>query len=513
MKLRRWALIALAVLPFQLILLQHLSDGPEATGFLQYDSPYYVANGRAVFERGNGFAGPNPYDPSPAAPAIYFQWLTWLFGFAVKVLGMDPGVVFVVVGLLATFVGGELTLQLVETMLPEARWRRTLFLLTTWGGGLLCVAAMGANLVSGRPAAWDLFRFDPGHGWWFLNWGRNFVLPTEAVYHALSAATWLGVLRRRWGVALGAAGALALTHPFSGVEQLLILLAWCGVCAVRERTPASLGRAAIVAAMLALFGGYYFWFLNRFPSHRALVSGWSAVWDFSTVSLVFASGLVAVPAVARLVRLRGRSGEREGFLLVAFVVALLLMKHDWFIAARQPVHFARGYNWLPLWLIGLPEVRRWIDGAIAIPRRGWAAAAIGAGALLLVSDNALFLASDLRNGEAGRVLLTANQREMLAWIDHAQLRGVLLCADPRLSYLSATYTGLRPYYGHLENTPDVHERWRRVAAWQRQGVAGPWLETIDYILLYRGTPPVNFDRSHWRELHGNGGYVILGRSR
>src|SRR6185503_7540289 len=80
----RWGCVFLAILPFQLPLLQHfILSGAEATGFLSYDAPYYAANGREIFERGNGFAYPNPYDSDPATPVIYFHWLVWLLGFGV----------------------------------------------------------------------------------------------------------------------------------------------------------------------------------------------------------------------------------------------------------------------------------------------------------------------------------------------------------------------------------------------------------------------------------------------
>ena len=506
----RWAMIVLAMLPFQILLVQHLASGG-ATGFLQYDSPYYVANGRAVFERGNGFAHPNPYDPDPASPAIYFHWLTWLLWFGVKILGADPGAVFVVVGLIGALACSALTLRLVETVLPGPRLRWPLFLLTMWGGGALCVGAVVFNGARGTPLLEKLFAFDPADGWWFLNWGRNLVSPMEAVYHALAAAMWLGVLRQQWRLALGAAGAFAATHPFSGLEQLLILVAWLGVLAWRERNAETWRRLAVAAAMLAAFGFYYFWFLEKFPAYRELRAEWSIEWILPVATLLLASGPVAAVAAWRLYRERGRWSDRERFLLVAGAVVLLLAKHDWFIAARQPVHFAHGYNWLPLWLIALPQLQTWAGDLGRVRSR---LAAVGVGALVAgfaVSDNALFLFKECREGQANRILLTRDQREVFAWIDRAKLHGVLLCADPRLSYLSATYAGVRPYYGHFHNTPEIFRRRREVAAWNRCGEKGAWLDSIDYLLIERAKPPVAFDWPNWRELYRNGDYVLLGR--
>ena len=74
-ELRPW-LLCLSVLPFLAIPIAHLlSNIQTATGFFHYELPYYVANGRAALERGNGLFYPNPFDPAADAPAIYAHWL------------------------------------------------------------------------------------------------------------------------------------------------------------------------------------------------------------------------------------------------------------------------------------------------------------------------------------------------------------------------------------------------------------------------------------------------------
>jgi len=507
----RWALAVLGVLPFHVLLVQHLLTGPGATGFLFYDAPYYLANAREIFERGNGFAYPNPNDPSPFAPVLYFHWLIWLLGAGVTFLRIDPGVLFAVLGIVASVVCSALTLRLVELVLPDPRGRSGWFLLTLWGGGIICVTAAGLNLATGRPPGEDLFRLDAGEGWWFPNWGRNLFVSTEAVYHCLVTAAWIGVLRRQWGLALGAVAALAATHPFSGLQHALILGVWLGGLALRDRTPAAWGRVGIAGALLVLFGLYYFWFLSIFPPHRRLVAVWSTVHLVTLTNIVLAVGPLVLVAAWRFHRARWRLGESDWFWLTASGVTFLLMKHDWFIAPHQPAHFSRGYLWLPVWLLALPQFQAW-GWRLAGSRVRWPGVTVlGLIGGLLVADNTAFLVRDLNGGERDRIHLGETQREMLAWIDRTKLRGVLLCADTRLSYLAATYTGVRPYFGHLNNTPHIHWRWQEVAAWQRRGETGPWLSSIDYVLIERTDPPAAFDWSRWSELHRNHDYILLGR--
>jgi hypothetical protein len=380
-----------------------------------------------------------------------------------------------------------------------------------WGGGVLCLGAIGFNLANHQPPFGDLFVVDDPAGWWFPNWGRNFVLPTESVYHVLVAGTWLGVLQRRWVLAFCGAAALAATHPFSGAQHLAILGGWVGFLALRDRTMVAFVRASAVGFMLLLFAGYYFWFLTLFPEYRQLQANWGHVWKVSLPFLALSSGPVVGLAVWRLRSRQWRLGDKERFLLVAGGITLLLMKHDWFIPARQPLHFSRGYNWLPFWLIALPQLQEW-GLRVGARSRALAVASVALASGILIFDNVAFVVREWQEGERSNHHLDFEQRDIFAWMDGAKLTGVMLCADPRMSYLSATYTGVRPYFGHLANTPDVHRRWREVSAWQRRGESGAWFNLIDYILIERRNPPVGFNREHWRELYGNSGYVLLGRA-
>ena len=508
---RRWGLVVLAALPFQLPLVQHLLTGRTATGFLLYDAPYYMANARAIFERGNGLAYPNPFDPDPSSPVIYFHWLLWLLGAGVKFLHLDPGALFAGVGVAASIVCCALTLRLVELVLPDSRGRSVWFLLTMWGGGALVLTAGLLNLAQGRPAWDDLFRFDVGNGWWFSNWGLNLLLSTEAVYHCLVVGAWIGVLQKRWPLALGGVAALAATHPFSGGQHLLILGTWLGVEALRERTPAAWWRVAIVGGLGAIFGAYYFGFLSQFPAHRALVAVWSNAHEVRLVSLLLAVGPWAALAAWRFRREPWRAGGIEAFFVTTFVVTFLLLQHDWLLPSRQPAHFSRGYHWLPLWLLALPLLQAWFTQLAAARGRFIAGVALGLAGPLLAADNLAFLGRELHDGERDRVSLSEAQREIYEWMDAADLRGVLLCYDLRLSYHAAIYSGARPYVGHLNNTPDIRTRWRQVAAWHREGETGPWFEAIDYLLIDRRNPPA-YPWSGWVELHRNEDYLLVGRT-
>lgn len=290
---------------------------------------------------------------------------------------------------------------------------------------------------------------------------------------------------------------------------MLILGAWLGWLALRERTPAAWRRVALVAGIGAAFGAYYFVFLPGFPAHRALTAVWSNAHEVSLFSILLEVGPWVAVAAWRLHRRRGQASDAERFWIVALAVTFLLMQHDWFMSPRQPAHFSRGYLWLPAWFLALPQLQEWSQRFAARGPRV-AGLALALGGTLIAADNAAFLTRDLHVGEQERIQLSRPQREILTWMDEAELRGVLLSYDPRLNYLAPAYSGVRPYVGHLNNTPEIRTRWSEVAAWQQAGKTGPWFDRVDYLLIDRRNPPA-YNWSGWRELHRNDDYLIFGR--
>jgi hypothetical protein len=502
-------LAVVAVAPLLSIYLAHYLI-PGATGFIQYDQPYYAANGREIFERGNGFAYPNPYDPNPAAPVIYFQWLVWLLGFGIQKLRFDPGSLYVGTGVLASVACAYFTFRLVEAVLPERHYRVGLFLLAVWGGGVLCLAQVAVNLRHHRALGYDLFSYDPFQGWWFLNWGRNLVYPTESVYHAIVAATWLFVLRERWLLVLLGVALLAATHPFCGLQLLLIVVVWLSVLVLIGRSRAALWSLLAVIGVLLLFLAYYFVYLPSFAEHRVLQNVWSVPWTLSPLALLFAFGPVGLLALVRVYRDSRNLNMQMGFLAVAFAVSLFLAKHEWFTSPRQPVHFTRGYQWLPLYLLALPLVARGLAATRArISPASFALLLLpfGIGA---VADNAAFIWREwcTPNG----MYLSAPEREMFSWMDRHRLNGVLLCTDPRLCYASATYTAVRPYLGHPGNTPERLVRQQQVQAWMAGSVSVRWLNPIDYLLLGKTETAKLRLVPGWERMYENATLVLFGRS-
>lgn len=515
--LARGGLCVLAVAPFWSLYVHHfMPPSGVPTGFILIDMPTYCANGRAVFERGNGLAYPHSGNPDPQAAPIYFHWLAWVLGFGIVKLGVDPGIWLVAVGAVAGLLCAWLTLRIVETVLPDRRYVPALFLVTMWGGGVLALCRAYENLLAGNAVGYLLFAYDPEHGWWFLNWGRNLLFPTEATYHAVVAACWLAVLRDAWGLALVAAAAIALTHPFTGFQTLLILLTWGTLRCLVSRTRGTIFPVVVVGALLAAFLAYNLVFLESYEEHRSVRAQMSLAWGAGPLTQILAYGPVGFLAVCRLALDRDRLSRCEGFLLTAFVVSILLANHHHVVEARQPLHFMRGYIWMPLWLLALPLVQRlliWLKARLRpllFHAVAWTAFAVA------VSDNAAFVAAYWREPELG-IVLTREEWDVLDWLRRSRCRGVFVSTNTQLTYLASTYTSLRPLYDHWLHTPYYRQRLREADEILFGSGDVPWIHRIDDMVVPKAdanrmlTRMSKAQHRNWQVLYANDVFAVLGR--
>lgn len=514
-------LLVLSLLPYWAIPVAHMASAPTtATGFFHQELPYYMANGRAAFERGNGLAYPNPYDPDAAAPTIYAHWLLWFLGLCPAVLGTDPGDLMLVATLLASLGFAGTTWQLVAQRARPDTSLSGPFLLAMWGGGLLAAGGCLAGWLGFVDPQSTVLQFDPGRGLWFLNWGRNALFATEAVYHILAAACWLCEMQGRRLAGTVCCLLLATTHPWSGLELLLTVNLWRLWQWLQHRDPASLRYALVAGLMLTCFLGYYQVWLPRHAHHQRLQQVWELDWSLSWTSAALAYAVVLIPAAARLgaavcgAAVRGAAArsaadpaarsaagtglcgppqadgqtarfagdgtaaaaepaatpcvtspvaggpleQAEQFLVCAAVVAAGLIFHDRYLQPIQPLHFTRGYLWMPLFLLGLPVLQTWWHRAARgrlVLRLGLAAAA-----LLLLTDNLAFTVLHCRWQwqHTDGFHLSPHDRAMLAEL-HAHFPGqVTLTESETLNYLTPAYANCRPWLGHMFNTPDFHRR-------------------------------------------------------
>ena len=476
--LREWLPALLLVLPATLPYFAHFAASGEGipTGFIQGDQAYYMANAREHFDSGSfSFFYGNPFDGSPETPRVYWQPHILVLGLLLQITGLSPGILYILFGICGALICARVALA----MLRESQSFRgspgaPLMMAFFWGGGLLVVAAairVLPGLVEGEQfMAGDLLRFDPGGGWWFLNFGRNLVFPTEAYYHALFFGCIVCILRRSYAAAALCAAFLSASHPFTGLELLAVMSVWLVaelIIGGPDRPPA----AFVISVLLLLLAhiSYYLVFLPSIPEHRQLMDQWEQPWVLPPWSALFAYAPVAAIALWSLVQ-RGTSTLRDRntrLLLVWFAVAFILANHQYILRSVQPLHFTRGYVWTPLFLLAAPALQDFFQNR----RKGLRAlSTVICVVAIFVVDNAVWLGLVTSGSSRADILLTADQRALLDWTGkNGDGRTLLLTGDVTLGYLATVYTPVRAWVAHRFNTPRSTQREREVKEFMEAG--------------------------------------------
>ena len=113
----RWLLAVIAVLPIAWLLASYFIGAPQdthATGFIQYDQAYYMAEARQHFDDGFQLLYGLPASPDYKTPRVYFHPQTLLLGALMKFTGIEPGWIYTAFGLVATLIFFRLAIALYE---------------------------------------------------------------------------------------------------------------------------------------------------------------------------------------------------------------------------------------------------------------------------------------------------------------------------------------------------------------------------------------------------------------
>jgi len=490
----RWAVLLLplpALIPLGGALITPYLENKVPTGFIEYDMAYYLAEGRAYFNQGFHFTYGNPW-ADYNTPAIYFQPQTMLLGF-MEHFGLDPGVAFNCFGLLALFFAAAVAVRFYQAAVGlESRAKRIGLVCFFWGGGVFTLVGLSLALARGRPLS-TLWQFEPTWGWWMLNFGRNLVYPTEAYYHGLFLLSLLALIRKRFALCLACAALMCCSHPYYGIELLLVLIAYAGIELVIRSGTVNL-RFLLVAILIAILHvTYYLVWLNRFSDHRIVQSQWARAWLYSPKAFIPALLLVGSLAIWQLARSRLHyfRDARIRLFAVWFLVVFALTQHNLFMRPMQPIHFAHGYDWMALFLIGVPVLIATLDFILKISRP-WVRR--GALALLLgvfLLDNAAWLIKIAVHNEF-LVSLTKSQSSVLQWLSKNLKPGdMVVCQDQLISYLATTYTPARSWQGHQINTPLIERRRNEIERFFSEGSILPEWKTrsMVYVSPAAWSPP------------------------
>lgn len=478
------------MLPSTLPYLQHYLATPAdslPTGYLATDFPYYIGNARAHFEDGFSPTYGLRFSPNPDTPKVYFQPQTLLLGIILKTVGDRSSLAMMIFWFIGAVIFARVALALYERFVglhSKAHWLG--LLLFFWGGGLYVLAGMAriALGMSDPAEAGPLFHFDPFSGWWFINLGRNLIIPHETYIHAFFFGTIIAIFDKRWVLAAFLAFITGISHPFTGVQLLLILASWAALETIllKSKEPGWLWSLAILG-ILALDLGYFLVFLPHASFEQKVVQKqFEGPWNFSFIGQLLGYALVLVMLIATFIWHQSPrqmwANPVKRLLIVWFLVTFALCNHELIIAPKQPLHFTRGYDWVPLFLLGSPALIAWLTWLLTPSRRvvgGILACALSA---LFLLDNAAWLTIGWTSPYIGTAIYKPKALDdVIRRLKEPDAKGALVLNLTKTwdGYLIVCETDQRVWATHPHLTPFFVDRRTQLQDYYEQGVfQGEW---------------------------------------
>lgn len=536
-EIKLWLIALLLLMPVFFLYFAHFyiptKMGLYSTGFVQYDQLYYMGLAKEHFSNGFHFFYGTPFSLLPEPDRIYFQPHIFLFAVLQKILPFSPGMIYLIFGFFAALVCMRVVIALYERVVGlrgAPRWLG--LILFVWGGGIVALSGFFQNLAVGQgwsESVFNIFQHEPADGWWFLNLGRNLVYPTEAYYHALFLGCILMILNKRFRWAGALMTLLSMSQPFSGLQLILVIVAW----GLLEKT---FLRSRVVSARFLIFScgllllhlGYYLVFLNQFEEHHELYQQWKIPWILQAD--VFIPAYLLVGAMGYWM-LRRWDLFRQTMLVssnrlffVWFLVSFVLANHEFAIEARQPLHFTRGYIWTPLFLLGSGALMSFLQCLWNQKSRWRSLAVVSLVSILFLSDNiAWFGVNSLRaiipDGKNSYALIgivfDAMDKKLLDWLASLPKRDDLIVSENvSMGYYVTTYTRHRSLLSHTASTPFVMKRARELQEFFSQGKISPEMEGRDLLVIFYADRKNSIEDvlSHFsssQEIYRNPKYVVV----
>lgn len=513
-------LLSLPVILF--VLHQYFQHSPDLkpTGFTLDENVLYMSYAHQYLDQDHiSLFYSNPFDGDPQSPNIYFQPINFLFAGLMK-LGADPGWSFTIFGLIMTFFCILLGIKILQLLLPDFKQQSFIATLFTWGGGLTVLAGlMGSTFLHGyHTQHWmdGIYQADPANGWWGLNWGRTLFIPLEAYYHFLFLLNIYFILKQKWIAAACTVFFLSISHPFTGIEFLLIMNGWLLLEKfIYKNKNIPYWFCGVILAVTLFHVWYYLIYLNSFPEHKQIFSQYSAGWTYSL--------LIAIPAyclVAALSFLNGFINKpvkkflpipHQRLFLCWGIIAFLLSKHEWFIKPMQPIHFTRGYVWAGLFLFSLPALVWLINYLQQSTVRKWLLYGF---TFIFLSDNIIWTAKLLTgtNNIEWEGHITNDTKQVLKFLQsNAGNKDLLVGNATLVNYIANVYTHTNSWVSHPFNTPKREVRIIQMQNYLQTGAKPQeWKDRRILIVLNKKMEPMKLPPSlQSNKLFENDSYIIF----
>lgn len=418
------------------------------SGLIQWENALYLISAKEYVSGNATILYQYPLDDNQLSPKIFFQPQTFVVGYLWKWLTIDPGLLLSIFGLIFTICTCRIAVEIIDIVVAEINHKKIIAILFCWGGGLLTLAGLILHFLyfkTGTIAA-HLFFLDPGNGWWCLNFGRSFIYPLEAYYHFLFLATVLLALKKKFLWMSVIIMVLSISHPYTSVEILLIIITWALLEYFYIRSTLLRKKDLYYIAAAAVFHIAYYGLLNQFEVStiisRQVALDWSyKAWHFiPAYAIVWLFSFLAVKNIPLLKKQFANPVNRLFFCwgMVAFALSV----HGFAIKPVQPLHFTRGYVYAGFFLFAIPAITHCLNLVKASTNRLYKPLCVLLLFVFLV-DNISWFASNIAYNNTG-IQFTTQEQQLIAYFKNNPANGWIISSEGNAqmaTYLQLYSTG------------------------------------------------------------------------
>jgi hypothetical protein len=371
--------------------------------------------------------------------------------------------IFIGFGLVSAFLTILISLKLFKSYIGWNNWNEKLsFILFIYGGGVLIISGFIYSYVNGlgfKNAALDSLMFDPGGGFWMLNFGRNFIFSTEAYYHLLTIGITYSVFKNKQAISSLLIFILAFSHPFYGIQFLILIISWQILDKfVFKNKQISTKYLIINIISLLLFIVYYKMYMTQFDSYQSIVEKWTLNWNLKFITEIFAYLPIFLFFVYQLRKksllINFFKNPFHRFLFLYFAGSFLLANHEMFMNPIQPIHFTHGNIYIPLFLLASKGIVSFFNNNKSTLSIVMSVLVFG----ILIFDNLSWFPAQYyinvsrRYSDAIRIIPT--QKRIINYINENYNYNYLLLSEfATIDYYATAYTSVHSLVPHAFNTP------------------------------------------------------------
>jgi len=458
--------VLVSCIPILVMLFCHLTRplGWHFNWELQSDQYVYAGNARAIIERGNGFAYPNPYDSNSNTPVIYsylFSLLvayTWKFTHLPIMLSYIP---------LRIIFGTLLTVsiwKIIHVLFKDQDIRYGCFYCLLFGGGTAGIISLFYALA-GQIKFSQLFicskYLEGAATWCFVDLFRNYFYATEIIYHLMFFVTLWCVFKAYWRTSLFFFALTLYAHPYNGLQLAFtyLLFLFLSLFIENKKDRPQYLRTFIAACVLFIFFLYYnlFW-MACFPE-SAKISKINAALRYiiHLPGLIMGCGIWFFVGIFAVIRYYKQFVVSKNWRLIVclFLATFVLMYHHVLITKIiQPAHFSRGYPFfcLVLFTFYLIQENDFLHRVFAGLSKN---VVIGAFMIMFVSfDNICFLPVAYRTDTPALRYMPHSEKEVMDFLENRKEQDVVAVNNYLFGYLVPVLTHQRAEISYAFLTPD-----------------------------------------------------------